>query len=60
MPAPGRVILAVPSVCAHLGRARHIVVLAHVELADGAGRAALQKPLVDALTVEKVQAWHGS
>ena len=48
------------AVSAHLGRTGNIVVLAHVELANRAGRAALQQPLINALSVEEVQAGHGS
>lgn len=54
------VVVAMPAVSTHLGRACHIVVFAHVELANGASRAAFEQPFVDALSVEEVQTRHRS
>ena len=43
---------------AHLRSAGDVVIFPDVKLADWASRAALQKPLVDALSVEEVETWH--
>ena len=46
------------AICAHLSRICHIVIFPYVKFANRARRSSFEEPLVYALLVEVVHAWH--